>query len=97
LKYNIPSWWLWYLEIDNEIVDSDSKNIISFRDVWSNADGQSLYINWNTIYNEITNIELNREEEINYWESNLLNIKMTWYTSNYWYTKRYIKELWIKK
>ena len=90
--YNNPSGGMGYLRFNNE-----NMSILSFSDTWTNNDeGQSLYINGTKIYYEAQINEINREEFINVSNSKFINISMKGYTSDYPYTKRYIKKLDLK-
>lgn len=94
--YNSPSGGLGFMLLDNEAVNSDSKLILSSADAWTNSgQWQSLYVGENTILNQSQTQIINREDIIDYWPSTQLSIWMTGYPG-YWYTRRYIKELWLK-
>ncbi len=88
-NYNKPSRGLGWLYIKN-----GSDELVRFRDAYTNDyEGQILYINGKNIFFKSQINVQNREENFN---SKVTSIEMNGYTSYYPYTKRYIKEFWVK-
>jgi len=88
--YNNPSGGLGHLAI----VDENDNSLLVFSDVWTNdSEGQSLYINEETIFEKSEINIKNRTDIVQLNGATKIYIKMKGYTSSYPYTKRYIKKL----
>lgn len=96
--YNNPSGGLGQLLIGNE---SDVNKYVLFRDRYTNDDrGHYLYVNWGLIFNDDTGAAgriavNNRTDVINSTPSSTLKVVMN-ACVGYAYTRRYIRELWVK-
>ena len=92
--YNNPTQGLGFLFIGNQ---ESVSNAINFNDSHTtDIDGQSLSVNDTLIFEEELINVTDRTDTISLPNSTLLQISMNAFTSNYPYTARYIRELWIR-
>lgn len=90
-NYSVPSGGLGWLQVRN---DDATAHSLSFYDAHTNnSSGQYLYINNVAVFTASQTVVVDREDILT---SSYRNVSMKGYTSAYPYTRRYIKNLWIR-